>query len=167
MAPSILTLVVYTVASLPILATLSTSAPLQWNTSADGTSANASLADNELAPRGRSLLDVALVEVRRLPTVRVDWTRSKDSVGWSSNSDPMHSAEAKCINPPPFGKQVKDMSCQRSEGAVFSINSFHWSYHFTGGLWFGARIRFAAVHGPSHRRSLQLLSPGMQSGRLS
>lgn len=55
----------------------------------------------------RALLNEPEVEVRRLPAVRIEWTRSKDSVGWSSSNDPRHATAAKCINPAPFGQQVR------------------------------------------------------------
>lgn len=58
----------------------------------------------------RELLNEPEVELQRLPAVRIEWTRSKDSVGWSSSNDPHHATAAKCINPAPFGQQVSLMS---------------------------------------------------------
>jgi len=59
----------------------------------------------------RALLNEPEVEVRRLPAVRIEWTRSKDSVGWSSSNDPRHATAAKCIHPAPFGQQVCSSPC--------------------------------------------------------
>ena len=40
-----------------------------------------------------------------LPAVRVEWSRSPDSVGYSRTRDPKHDKAAKCIHPAPFGVQ--------------------------------------------------------------
>ena len=41
----------------------------------------------------------------KVPAVRVEWSRSFDSVGFYRNSDPKHEKDARCIHPAPFGAQ--------------------------------------------------------------
>ena len=42
---------------------------------------------------------------RSLPAVRVEWSRSPDSVGFNKVRDPKHDKAATCIHPSPFGIQ--------------------------------------------------------------
>ena len=44
--------------------------------------------------------------LQAIPVVRVEWSRSPNSVGWSKDSDPVHDITAQCIHPAPFGKVI-------------------------------------------------------------
>lgn len=43
--------------------------------------------------------------VSKLPAVKINWSRSMNSIGWSSKQDPLHQKNNQCIDPAPFGRQ--------------------------------------------------------------
>jgi len=44
-------------------------------------------------------------DIKKMPTVRVDWSRSYDSIGFGRAQDPLHDPGLSCVAPAPFGQQ--------------------------------------------------------------
>jgi hypothetical protein len=59
-------------------------------------------------------------DIFNLPAVNIEWSRSMNSIGWSSNKDPPHQQNAPCIHPPPFGQQC---TVHRTDAILSCLNS--------------------------------------------
>ena len=58
----------------------------------------------ELIDHGRNS-SRRLNDAGSLPAIRLTWSRSYDSVGWTRGRDPSHDGTKGCIHPAPFGQQ--------------------------------------------------------------